>query len=163
MTGEGSSILSGSKFYSSHLFVSVVEEEEKGSSEEEELGGLFRVSRPEKSKKLRADAMDCSRFQPDASHDWDQEEVSNMSSTLNINLYLSALTVNFLNISEMFWRLNQAHICNDACFQMLASIRDCFVTGKWEGDKDAATLLKADGKAIINLFSYKKLCLWALF
>lgn len=35
---------------------------------------------------------------------------------------------------------------------MLASIRDCFVTGKWEGDKDAATLLKEDGKDIIRLF-----------
>lgn len=66
----------------SHLFVSVVEEEEE-NSEEEELGGLFRVSRPEKSKKLRADAVDCSRFQPDASHDWDQEEVSNVASTLS--------------------------------------------------------------------------------
>lgn len=35
---------------------------------------------------------------------------------------------------------------------MLASIRDCFVTGKWEGDKDAATLLKDDGKEIIKHF-----------
>ncbi|MCJ8738552.1 hypothetical protein PDJAM_G00037160 [Pangasius djambal] len=83
------------------VYGTVVEEEEEANSEEEELGGLFRVSRPEKSKKVRADAVDCSRFQPDASHDWDQEE-------------------------------------------MLASIRDCFVTGKWEGDKDAATLLKED-------------------
>lgn len=32
------------------------------------------------------------------------------------------------------------------CFQMLASIRDCFVTGKWDEDKDARTLLKEDGK-----------------
>ncbi|XP_016107645.1 ribosome biogenesis protein BMS1 homolog [Sinocyclocheilus grahami] len=77
----------------------VAEEEEEDSNDEEELGGLFKVSRPERSKKVRADAMDCSRFQPDSSHDWDQEE-------------------------------------------MLASIRDCFVTGKWEEDKDAATLLK---------------------
>uniref|UniRef100_A0A4W4EIV6 Bms1-type G domain-containing protein n=1 Tax=Electrophorus electricus TaxID=8005 RepID=A0A4W4EIV6_ELEEL len=77
------------------------EEEEVVDEEDEELGGLFRVSRPEKSKKVRADATDCSRFQPDTSHDWDQEE-------------------------------------------MLASIRDCFVTGKWEGDKDATTLLKED-------------------
>ncbi|XP_030630744.1 ribosome biogenesis protein BMS1 homolog isoform X2 [Chanos chanos] len=77
------------------------EEEDDGDSEEEELGGLFRVSRPEKSKKARADAMDCSRFQPDTGHDWEDEE-------------------------------------------MLASIRDCFVTGKWEGDRDAATLLKED-------------------
>uniref|UniRef100_A0A9J8CN79 BMS1 ribosome biogenesis factor n=1 Tax=Cyprinus carpio carpio TaxID=630221 RepID=A0A9J8CN79_CYPCA len=71
------------------------------SNDEEELGGLFKVNRPEKSKKVRADAMDCSRFQPDNSHDWDQEEVR-------------------------------------------SSIRDCFVTGKWEEDKDAATLLKED-------------------
>lgn len=54
---------------------SVVEEGEEDSNDEEELGGLFKVSRPEKSKKVRADAMDCSRFQPDSSHDWDQEEV----------------------------------------------------------------------------------------
>uniref|UniRef100_A0A673LK33 BMS1 ribosome biogenesis factor n=1 Tax=Sinocyclocheilus rhinocerous TaxID=307959 RepID=A0A673LK33_9TELE len=75
--------------------------EEEDSNDEEELGGLFKVSRPEKSKKVRADAMDCSRFQPDNSRDWDQEEVR-------------------------------------------SSIRDCFVTGKWEEDKDAATLLKED-------------------
>lgn len=30
--------------------------------------------------------------------------------------------------------------------QMLNSIRDCFVTGKWEEGQDAATLLKEDGK-----------------
>ncbi len=29
---------------------------------------------------------------------------------------------------------------------MLNSIRDCFVTGKWEDGQDAATLLKEDGK-----------------
>ncbi|KAF5896537.1 ribosome biogenesis protein BMS1 [Clarias magur] len=83
------------------VYGTVVEEEDEANSKDEELGGLFRVSRPENSKKVRADAMDCSRFQPDASHNWDQEE-------------------------------------------MLASIRDCFVTGKWEEDKDAATLLKED-------------------
>lgn len=65
------------------LFVSGVEEEEEANSQEEELGGLFRVSRPEKSKKVRADGVDCSRFQPDASHDWDQEEVSSMPSPLS--------------------------------------------------------------------------------
>uniref|UniRef100_A0A8C9WLF3 BMS1 ribosome biogenesis factor n=1 Tax=Scleropages formosus TaxID=113540 RepID=A0A8C9WLF3_SCLFO len=67
----------------------------------DEIGGLFRVSRPEKSRSRRVDAMDCSRFVPDSPHDWDQEEVLN-------------------------------------------SIRDCFVTGKWEESKDAATLLKED-------------------
>ena len=44
--------------------------------EEEELGGLFRVSRPQKSKRFRADAVDCSRFTPDSAHNWDLEEVS---------------------------------------------------------------------------------------
>uniref|UniRef100_A0A8C2BQX5 BMS1 ribosome biogenesis factor n=1 Tax=Cyprinus carpio TaxID=7962 RepID=A0A8C2BQX5_CYPCA len=83
------------------VYGTVAEEEEEDSNDEEELGGLFKVNRPEKSKKVRADAMDCSCFHPDSSHDWDQEE-------------------------------------------MLASIRDCFVTGKWEEDKDAATLLKED-------------------
>lgn len=29
---------------------------------------------------------------------------------------------------------------------MLNSIRDCFVTGKWDENQDAATLLKEDGK-----------------
>uniref|UniRef100_A0A8C9U349 BMS1 ribosome biogenesis factor n=1 Tax=Scleropages formosus TaxID=113540 RepID=A0A8C9U349_SCLFO len=73
-----------------------------GSAEDaDEIGGLFRVSRPEKSRSRRVDAMDCSRFVPDSPHDWDQEEVLN-------------------------------------------SIRDCFVTGKWEESKDAATLLKED-------------------
>ncbi|XP_076855365.1 ribosome biogenesis protein BMS1 homolog [Brachyhypopomus gauderio] len=83
------------------VYGTVTQEEGGDEEEEEELGGLFRVSRPEKSQRVRADAADLSRFQPDASHDWDQEE-------------------------------------------MLASIRDCFVTGKWEGDQDAATLLKED-------------------
>ncbi|KAJ8284594.1 hypothetical protein COCON_G00034440 [Conger conger] len=83
------------------LVYGTVVQDEEDNDDEEELGGLFRVSRPEKSKRERADAMDCSRFAPDTSHDWDQEE-------------------------------------------MLASIRDCFVTGAWEGDKDAATLLKED-------------------
>lgn len=30
--------------------------------------------------------------------------------------------------------------------QMLNSIRDCFVTGKWDEGQDAATLLKEDGE-----------------
>uniref|UniRef100_A0A673BQZ7 Bms1-type G domain-containing protein n=1 Tax=Sphaeramia orbicularis TaxID=375764 RepID=A0A673BQZ7_9TELE len=68
---------------------------------EEELGGLFRVSRPQKSKKTQANALDCSHFKADLSHNWDLEE-------------------------------------------MLNSIRDCFVTGKWEEGQDAATLLKED-------------------
>ncbi|KAG7492448.1 hypothetical protein MATL_G00014590 [Megalops atlanticus] len=83
------------------VYGTVPGDEEEDGEDEEELGGLFRVSRPEKSKRQRADALDCSRYAPDSAHDWDQEE-------------------------------------------MLDSIRNCFVTGKWEGDTDAATLLKED-------------------
>ena len=35
--------------------------------------------------------------------------------------------------------------------QVMSSIRDCFVTGKWEEDKDAAKLLEEDGMC-------KKIC-----
>ncbi|XP_068610392.1 ribosome biogenesis protein BMS1 homolog [Brachionichthys hirsutus] len=73
------------------------EEEE----EEEQLGGLFRVSRPQNNRKMQTNAVDCSRFDTDASRDWDSEE-------------------------------------------MLNSIRDCFVTGKWDEGQDAAVLLKED-------------------
>lgn len=69
----------------------VAEVEEEDSNDEEELGGLFKVSRPEKSKKVRADAMDCSRFQPDSSHDWDQEEVRcSIKTHLHIHVHLFA-------------------------------------------------------------------------
>ncbi|XP_070708607.1 ribosome biogenesis protein BMS1 homolog [Pempheris klunzingeri] len=78
-----------------------VAEADDSEEEDDELGGLFRVSRPQKSKRVQANAPDCSRFNPDTSHNWDSEE-------------------------------------------MLNSIRDCFVTGKWEEGQDAATLLKED-------------------
>ncbi|KAG7282544.1 hypothetical protein CRUP_001119 [Coryphaenoides rupestris] len=54
-----------------------VSEQGTGQSEERELGGLFRVSRPEKSKKHWVDATDCSRFHPDSFHNWDFEEMRN--------------------------------------------------------------------------------------
>ncbi|XP_059180784.1 ribosome biogenesis protein BMS1 homolog [Centropristis striata] len=82
------------------VYGSVVEADDS-EDDEQELGGLFRVSRPQKSKRFLANAVDSSHFNPDASHDWDLEE-------------------------------------------MLNSIRDCFVTGKWEDGQDAATLLKED-------------------
>ncbi|XP_077359239.1 ribosome biogenesis protein BMS1 homolog [Festucalex cinctus] len=74
-------------------------EEDDDDSDKDEVGGLFRINRPQKSKMFQANALDCSHFNPDSSHNWDLEE-------------------------------------------MLNSIRDCFVTGKWEEDQDAATLLK---------------------
>ncbi|XP_010286295.1 PREDICTED: ribosome biogenesis protein BMS1 homolog [Phaethon lepturus] len=67
----------------------------------DELGGLFRVSRPDKASKQKANALDCSKFLIEKPQDWDLEEV-------------------------------------------MSSIRDCFVTGKWEDDKDAAKLLEED-------------------
>ncbi|KAJ7984632.1 hypothetical protein DPEC_G00356780 [Dallia pectoralis] len=83
------------------LVYGTVAEDGSDGDDDEELGGLFRVSRPEKGKKHRADGMDSSRFDPKEAHDWELEET-------------------------------------------LDSIRDCFVTGKWEEDQDAATLLKQD-------------------
>lgn len=57
-----------------NILFSVVEADDE-AGEEEELGGLFRVSRPQNSKKFQANAFDCSRFHPDTSHNWDLEEV----------------------------------------------------------------------------------------
>lgn len=99
------------------------ESEEEG----EELGGLFRVSRPQNSRK--ANGLDCSRFNPDTSHNQDLEEVQSAVTHFNgASCTLTLLTVCYV------------------CPQMLSSIRDCFVTGKWEEGQDAATLLKEDGE-----------------
>lgn len=40
----------------------------------------------------------------------------------------------------------------------MSSIRDCFVTGKWEDDKDAAKLLEEDGmcKTCIDVYRILK-------
>ncbi|XP_044276247.1 ribosome biogenesis protein BMS1 homolog [Varanus komodoensis] len=82
------------------VYGTVAEDEEK-EEENEELGGLFRVNRPSKESKRKADALDCSKFPVESPQDWDFDEV-------------------------------------------MDSIRDCFVTGNWEADKDAAKLLKDD-------------------
>ncbi|XP_075890928.1 ribosome biogenesis protein BMS1 homolog isoform X2 [Nelusetta ayraudi] len=81
------------------VYGSVAEVDGSEDEEGQELGGLFRVSRPQNSRK--ANGLDCSRFNPDSSLSQDLEE-------------------------------------------MLNSIRDCFVTGKWDEGQDAATLLKED-------------------
>ena len=38
--------------------------------------------------------------------------------------------------------------------QMLESIKDCFVTGSWADDEDAAKLLANDGKTELHLPSF---------
>uniref|UniRef100_A0A8C0UMD9 BMS1 ribosome biosis factor n=1 Tax=Cyanistes caeruleus TaxID=156563 RepID=A0A8C0UMD9_CYACU len=86
------------------VYGTAVEDEDQESEDaDDELGGLFRVSRPDTASKQKANALDCSKFLVEKPQDWDLEEVMN-------------------------------------------SIRDCFVTGKWEDDKDV-TLLK-----IIHLY-----------
>ncbi|XP_063163770.1 ribosome biogenesis protein BMS1 homolog [Candoia aspera] len=77
------------------------DDEEEEEERDEELGGLFRVSRPDKESKRKIDALDCSKFPVEAPQDWDLDEV-------------------------------------------MDGIRDCFVTGNWEADKDAGKLLKED-------------------
>ncbi|XP_049665784.1 ribosome biogenesis protein BMS1 homolog isoform X2 [Accipiter gentilis] len=79
----------------------VEDEDHENEDAGDELGGLFRVSRPDKASKQTANALDCSKFLIEKPQDWDLEEV-------------------------------------------MSSIRDCFVTGKWEDDKDAAKLLEED-------------------
>ncbi|XP_032127935.1 ribosome biogenesis protein BMS1 homolog isoform X4 [Sapajus apella] len=83
------------------IYGTVTEDNEEDDDTREELGGLFRVTQPDRECKHKADSLDCSRFLVEAPHDWDLEEVMN-------------------------------------------SIRDCFVTGKWEDDKDAAKVLAED-------------------
>ncbi|PKK28288.1 BMS1 ribosome biogenesis factor [Columba livia] len=84
------------------VYGTAVEDEDQESEDAgDEVGGLFRVSRPDKASKQKANALDCSKFLIEKPQDWDLEEV-------------------------------------------MSSIRDCFVTGKWEDDKDAAKLLQED-------------------
>ncbi|XP_064001495.1 ribosome biogenesis protein BMS1 homolog isoform X2 [Pogoniulus pusillus] len=84
------------------VYGTAVEDEDHDSEDAgDELGGLFRVSRPDKESKQKANGLDCSKFLIEAPRDWDLEEV-------------------------------------------MSSIKDCFVTGKWEDDKDAAKLLEED-------------------
>ncbi|OPJ84644.1 ribosome biogenesis BMS1-like protein [Patagioenas fasciata monilis] len=84
------------------VYGTAVEDEDQESEDAgDEVGGLFRVSRPDKASKQKANALDCSKFLIEKPQDWDLEEV-------------------------------------------MSSIRDCFVTGKWEDDKDAAKLLEED-------------------
>ena len=71
------------------MSLSSVSSQGVGPGEEAELGGLFWVSRPEKSKNNRADADDCSRFPPDSLHNWDLEEVFINSSVT----FLSSLLI----------------------------------------------------------------------
>ncbi|NXS55209.1 BMS1 protein, partial [Brachypteracias leptosomus] len=84
------------------VYGTAVEDEDQESEDAgDELGGLFRVSRPDRASKRKTNALDCSKFLIEKPQDWDLEEV-------------------------------------------MSSIRDCFVTGKWEDDKDAAKLLEGD-------------------
>ncbi|NXX50872.1 BMS1 protein, partial [Tricholaema leucomelas] len=84
------------------VYGTAIEDEDHESEDAgDELGGLFRVSRPDKESKQKANGLDCSKFLVEAPRDWDLEEV-------------------------------------------MSSIQDCFVTGKWEDDKDAAKLLEED-------------------
>lgn len=53
----------------------MAEDEGEEEEAEEELGGLFRVSRPDKESKRKADALDCSKFPVENPHDWDLDEV----------------------------------------------------------------------------------------
>ncbi|XP_047464758.1 ribosome biogenesis protein BMS1 homolog isoform X2 [Mugil cephalus] len=55
-----------------------VAEADESEDVDAELGGLFRISCPLESKKFQANSLDCSRFIPDISHNWDLEEMINL-------------------------------------------------------------------------------------
>lgn len=58
------------------MFHLAVEDEDQESEDAgDEVGGLFRVSRPDKASKQKADALDCSKFLIEKPQDWDLEEV----------------------------------------------------------------------------------------
>lgn len=53
----------------------MAEDEEDEGEAGGELGGLFRVNRPDKESRRKADALDCSKFPVEAPKDWDLDEV----------------------------------------------------------------------------------------
>lgn len=57
------------------IFLIADSKEEEDGDDVDELGGLFRVNRPQNSRRFQANALDCSHFNPDSSHNWDLEEV----------------------------------------------------------------------------------------
>lgn len=58
------------------MFHLAVEDEDHESEDAgDELGGLFRVSRPDKASKQKANALDCSKFLIEKPQDWNLEEV----------------------------------------------------------------------------------------
>ncbi|KFO94374.1 Ribosome biogenesis protein BMS1, partial [Buceros rhinoceros silvestris] len=58
------------------VYGTVIEDEDHESEDAgDELGGLFRVSCPDKASKQQANALDCSKFLIEKPQDWDLEEV----------------------------------------------------------------------------------------
>lgn len=55
--------------------LAVEDEDQENEDAGDELGGLFRVSRPDKASKQNANALDCSKFLIEKPQDWDLEEV----------------------------------------------------------------------------------------
>uniref|UniRef100_A0A2K6SDW2 BMS1 ribosome biogenesis factor n=1 Tax=Saimiri boliviensis boliviensis TaxID=39432 RepID=A0A2K6SDW2_SAIBB len=53
------------------IYGTATEDNEEDDDTQEELGGLFRVTQPDRGCKRKADSLDCSRFLVEAPHDWD--------------------------------------------------------------------------------------------
>ncbi|CAJ0940947.1 unnamed protein product [Ranitomeya imitator] len=102
-------------------------EEDEDDENAEELGGLFHVSRPDKESKRASNAVDCSKFMVDNPQDWDDDEPSKAEETT------ACFYQGKIDSSSHFY------VC-----QVMDCIRDCFVTGNWEAEKDAEKLLHED-------------------
>lgn len=60
--------------------LAVEDEDQESEDADDELGGLFRVSRPDKASKQKANALDCSKFLVEKPQDWDLEEVMSLDN-----------------------------------------------------------------------------------
>lgn len=82
----------GDSITASVFGLAVEDEEQENEDGDDELGGLFRVSRPDKAAKQKANALDCSKFLIEKPQDWDLEEVMPLDNCF----YISCLLLSWL-------------------------------------------------------------------
>lgn len=79
--------------------LAVEDEDQESEDADDELGGLFRVSRPDKASKQKADALECSKFLIEKPQDWDLEEVMPLDNCF----CMSCLILSWLCLMKYDW------------------------------------------------------------